>query len=64
MADTARDGSGGIYSFHPGGAHVSFGDGSVKFLSEFIDIAVLASLATRDQNELVDDYLVDNPIAR
>ena len=62
--DAAKDGSGGIYSFHPGGAHVSFGDGSVKFLSEFIDIAVLASLATRDQNELVDDFLVDNPIAR
>lgn len=49
------DGTGGIYSFHAGGAHVAFGDASVKFLSEKVDIAVLASLVTRDQNELVDD---------
>ncbi|MBN8625275.1 MAG: DUF1559 domain-containing protein [Planctomycetes bacterium] len=63
-ADAARDGSGGIYSFHPGGAHLSFGDSSVKFVSEFIDISVLAALATRDQNELVDDFNIDNPTAR
>jgi prepilin-type N-terminal cleavage/methylation domain-containing protein/prepilin-type processing-associated H-X9-DG protein len=49
------DGTGAIYSFHAGGAHVAFGDGSVKFLSEKVDIAVLAALVTRDQNELVDD---------
>ncbi|MCE9607762.1 MAG: DUF1559 domain-containing protein [Planctomycetia bacterium] len=49
------DGTGAIYSFHAGGAHVAFGDASVKFLSEKIDIAVLAALVTRDQNELVDD---------
>ena len=63
-ADAARDGSGGIYSFHVGGAHLAFGDASVKFVSEFIDIAVLASLVTRDQNEIVDDFLIDNPAAR
>lgn len=49
------DGTGAIYSFHSGGAHVAFGDASVKFLSEKVDIAVLAALVTRDQNELVDD---------
>lgn len=53
------DGSGGIYSFHAGGAHVAFGDGSVRFLHEKIDIAVLASLVTRNQNELIDEKLVE-----
>jgi prepilin-type N-terminal cleavage/methylation domain-containing protein len=53
------DGSGGIYSFHAGGAHLAFGDASVRFVSEKIDIAVLAALVTRDQNELYDEKLVD-----
>ena len=53
------DGTGAIYSFHAGGAHVAFGDASVRFLSEKIDIAVLASLVTRNQNELWDEKLVD-----
>jgi prepilin-type N-terminal cleavage/methylation domain-containing protein len=53
------DGSGGIYSFHAGGAHVAFGDASVRFLSEKIDIAVLASLVTRDQNESFDEKLIE-----
>jgi hypothetical protein len=53
------DGSGAIYSFHAGGAHLAFGDASVRFVSEKIDIAVLAALVTRDQNELYDEKLVD-----
>lgn len=53
------DGSGGIYSFHAGGAHVAFGDASVRFLSEKIDIAVLASLVTRDQNEYYDEKEIE-----
>jgi prepilin-type N-terminal cleavage/methylation domain-containing protein len=53
------DGSGGIYSFHAGGAHVAFGDASVRFLNEKIDIAILAALVTRNQNELFDEKLVD-----
>lgn len=55
------DGTGAIYSFHAGGAHVAFGDASVRFLNEKIDIAVLASLVTRNQNELWDEKLVLNP---
>lgn len=54
-ANYGTDGTGAIYSFHAGGAHVAFGDASVRFLSEKVDIAVLAALVTRDQNELVDD---------
>ncbi len=53
------DGTGAIYSFHAGGAHVAFGDASVRFLSEKIDISVLASLVTRDQNELLDEKLIE-----
>lgn len=53
------DGTGAIYSFHAGGAHVAFGDASVRFLSEKIDIAVLASIVTRNQNELVDEKLIE-----
>jgi prepilin-type N-terminal cleavage/methylation domain-containing protein len=53
------DGTGAIYSFHAGGAHVAFGDASVKFLSEKIDIAILAALVTRDQNEYYDEKNID-----
>jgi len=47
-----------IYSFHPGGANVVFADGSVHFLSESIDIRILARLITRAGGELVSaaDY--------
>jgi prepilin-type processing-associated H-X9-DG protein len=37
----------GIYSFHPGGAHMLFGDCSVQFVSENIDIDTFISLFTR-----------------
>lgn len=53
------DGTGAVYSFHAGGAHVAFGDASVRFLNEKIDIAVLASLVTRNQNELIDEKLIE-----
>jgi prepilin-type N-terminal cleavage/methylation domain-containing protein/prepilin-type processing-associated H-X9-DG protein len=36
-----------LYSFHPGGANVAFGDGSVRFLNESMDLCVLAKLTTR-----------------
>lgn len=39
---------GQIYSFHPGGAHVSMCDGSVKFLSEDSSAEAVFALATRD----------------
>jgi prepilin-type N-terminal cleavage/methylation domain-containing protein/prepilin-type processing-associated H-X9-DG protein len=37
----------GIYSFHPGGAHMLFGDCSVQFITENIDIDTFISLFTR-----------------
>lgn len=40
-------------SRHPGGLHFAFGDGSVKFISEAIDLDLYRSLATIDGQEPV-----------
>lgn len=45
------DGTGEAYSFHPGGMNSAFGDASVHYLQENIDIRVYAALVTRDQRE-------------
>jgi len=47
-------GTGEVYSFHTGGANVVFGDNSVKFISEQIDIREFAKLVTRDGGETAD----------
>jgi prepilin-type processing-associated H-X9-DG protein len=44
----------GLYSFHPGGVHVSFADGSVQYLRESIDTKTLFALISRDGGEIVD----------
>ncbi len=41
------------YSFHPGGAHFVFADGSVHFLPAGVGVRVLAALATRAGGEVV-----------
>lgn len=46
-------GTGEAYSFHPGGVNFVFGDGSVRFINESIDIRYFARMVTRDQNETV-----------
>ena len=47
-----------IYSFHPGGANVLMGDGSVRFFKETTAILVLRSLVTLNGGEVVsaDSY--------
>jgi prepilin-type N-terminal cleavage/methylation domain-containing protein/prepilin-type processing-associated H-X9-DG protein len=45
-------GTGETYSFHPGGANLLLGDGSVRFGSQGVDIRVYARLVTRDKNDL------------
>lgn len=46
-----------LYSFHPGGVNVAYGDGSVRFLSDRADIRVVAALATRAGGEVIpNDY--------
>ena len=42
-------------SVHEGGAHVLFCDGTVRFLSENIDMDVYTALGTRWGRELIDD---------
>ncbi len=46
------------FSFHPAGVNTVFCDGSVHFISEDVDVAVVASLVTRMGGEVIssDDY--------
>jgi prepilin-type N-terminal cleavage/methylation domain-containing protein/prepilin-type processing-associated H-X9-DG protein len=43
-----------IYSFHPGGANFTFGDGSVHFVSEDIGIVAFAALHSRAGGDLAE----------
>ena len=42
-----------LFSFHPGGINVLFGDGSVKFLKESINIVALRNLVTLRGGEVI-----------
>ncbi len=44
----------GIFSPHPGGVHAVFGDGSVRFISENIDLTNLKRAATRNDGQPVN----------
>ncbi|QDT40553.1 putative major pilin subunit [Gimesia alba] len=46
----------GIYSPHVGGVHALLGDGSVRFLSENIDMQTLRRLATRDDGQPLGEF--------
>ena len=48
------NGTSETFSFHPAGANILFGDGSVQFLNESIDIRIYARLVTRKGAEVVD----------
>ena len=43
-------------SGHSGGANFAFGDGSVRFLSEFMDSLTLQGISTRNEGELIYEY--------
>ena len=43
-------------SYHPGGAQVTLVEGSVKFVSENIDVSTWRALSTRDHLEIVDPF--------
>lgn len=45
-----------FYSFHVGGAHFLFGDGSVRFISSSVNGATYQALATISGGEVVGDY--------
>ncbi len=42
------------YSFHPGGAHAVFGDGSVRYYRETMPIRIMGRLLTRAGGEVLD----------
>uniref|UniRef100_UPI003561C038 DUF1559 family PulG-like putative transporter n=1 Tax=Novipirellula sp. TaxID=2795430 RepID=UPI003561C038 len=42
----------GIYGFHSGGAYACFADGSVRFLAESSDTAVINALITRSHGDI------------
>jgi hypothetical protein len=46
---------GGFESRHPLGAQFAFGDDSVRFLYEMIDLAVYRRMGHRADGELIDD---------
>ena len=46
------------FGFHLSGINVLFGDGSVRFIDEAVDITVFAGLITRDKAERIDDALI------
>ena len=41
-------------SYHPGGVHVVFADGHVKFMGDSIDLPLWRALATRAGGESID----------
>ena len=45
-----------LTSAHAGGVNAAFADGSVRFLSELIELGTLARLAIRDDGGSVGDY--------
>jgi prepilin-type N-terminal cleavage/methylation domain-containing protein len=51
------EGSGAPYSFHIGGINSVFGDGSVRFIKQTVDVITFASLVTMSNGEVITgDY--------
>ena len=44
---------GGFSSYHPGGVNFAFGDGSVRFVADTIEQAILQQLANRADGKLL-----------
>ncbi|MEP3481159.1 MAG: DUF1559 domain-containing protein [Fuerstiella sp.] len=47
---------GQMVSEHPGGGHICLGDGSVRFLSENIDLLLFSSLSSQDEGEVLGEF--------
>lgn len=58
LPDTTMHGTGffGPRSMHTGGAHVLFGDGTVRFLNDSINVAIHRSLHSCNGREIVSEY--------
>ena len=42
-----------IYGFHPSGANILLGDGSVRFLKDTVNLATVWALGSRAQGEVI-----------
>jgi len=47
---------GQMYAEHTGGGNICFGDGSVHFFSELIDLIVFAELSSQSEGEIIGDW--------
>ncbi len=47
---------GQMYSEHLGGGHITLGDGSVRFISENIDLLTFAELMSIGENEVIGEF--------
>jgi prepilin-type processing-associated H-X9-DG protein len=47
-----------IYSFHPGGANFTFGDGTVRFIADSVSEDAFISVLTAQNGDLVDSTLM------
>jgi prepilin-type N-terminal cleavage/methylation domain-containing protein/prepilin-type processing-associated H-X9-DG protein len=47
--------SGDIFAFHTNGANIAFADGSVRFVDQTINIALLAAFVTKSGGEVTDE---------
>ena len=45
-----------VYSFHQGGAMHAFGDGSVRFVKQSMNIRLFVKLLTRSGDDIVNDF--------
>lgn len=45
---------GQMFSEHPGGGFVCMGDGSVRFISNFVDLFLWAEMSSMDEGEVID----------
>ena len=53
MADLAKPIVGGYSSKHPGGANISLGDGSVRYLKSTVNPKILRLLGNRADGDLL-----------
>lgn len=45
---------GQMFSEHPGGGYICLGDGSVRFVSDFVDLLLWAEMSSMDEGEKID----------
>ena len=47
---------GQMFSEHPGGGNICFGDGSVRFVSEHINLILFAELSSMNEGEIIESF--------